>query len=516
MSSNGLHPLEARNMPGTNGRNQRRKISCTECRKRKQKCKPGTADACYFCSRRFPPVKCLPWNLAIQDPDNSVIVSKDIIKTSENAPQKFAGYLTAAQNANLAPVHPAFQKPELLHFFHVWVAPSLASIDGRNPPAAWYDKALPWMVHSPLMPEISVLIALSVRNVHSGIESSKCTNALVMRGGLYSLLKEFLGGDITVISDAAVHALLLLSSIEGLWGDSALNSSLWAHMTGIRSILRQLGGIKALRDPLLKECVILSDYQLACTYEKDLFLHRPQAYIKSTTPLPVPYPGHFNSPVLDFCTPFQDLWAELNLSLPIASILDIVRSLTMSVLSLSQNNSSGGPISKVPSEAFEAQAISTYSTIKSLPVIRLTEDSSELHRIYEVCRMTAVAYTFAIASHTKLSAGYFANPEWQKEFHHKLWSVSLSIWQTIPGIFAWILLTCCPSAGDSRTGIATKTKLSAAMLNISIQDFDVAMGILRSFWMVQRWIAAREEAGDGEMSGTGWVNCGLLSAEVSE
>ncbi|KAH8659303.1 hypothetical protein BGZ60DRAFT_414996 [Tricladium varicosporioides] len=502
-------------MPESNRQSRRRKVSCIECRKRKQKCKPGTADACYFCSRRFPPVECVPWNLASQNSGSSNIFRNEIIKLPETSPQSFAGYLTTAQNANLAPSHPAFQKPELLHFFYTRVAPSLASIDGRNPPAAWNEKALPWMVHSPLMPEISVLIALSVQNVHSGIESSKCTNALAMRGRLYSLLKDFLSGDIAVISDGAVHALLLLGSIEGLWGDNSLNSSLWAHMTGIRSILRQLGGIKALRDPLLKECVLLSDYQLACTYEKDLFLHKPQAYIISTTPLPVPYPGHFNSPLLDFCTPFQSIWAELDLSLPIASILDIVRSLTVTILSLSQRTQPIGVNSKSQNEVWQAKALAHYSTISSLPVIKLAEDSSELHSIYEVCRMTALAYTFAIASHTKLSAGYFANPEWWKEFHHKLWSVSLSKWQTIPGIFAWILLTCCSSAGDSRIGIATKTKLSGTVLHISVQDFDIAIGILRSFWVVQRWIAGQEKVGHGEVSGTGWMKCALPDAEAS-
>lgn len=64
------------------------------------------------------------------------------------------------------------------------------------------------------MPEIAVLIALLFRNIHQGIESSKSPNALVMRGGIYSLLKDFLCGDIAVISDGAVHALLLLGSIE--------------------------------------------------------------------------------------------------------------------------------------------------------------------------------------------------------------------------------------------------------------------------------------------------------------
>jgi hypothetical protein len=97
---------------------------------------------------------------------------------------------------------------------HISVAPSLASIDGENPPAAWNETALPWMVQSPLMPEIAVLIALLFRNIHQGIESSKSPNALVMRGGIYSLLKDFLCGDIAVISDGAVHALLLLGSIE--------------------------------------------------------------------------------------------------------------------------------------------------------------------------------------------------------------------------------------------------------------------------------------------------------------
>jgi hypothetical protein len=44
---------------------------------------------------------------------------------------------------------------------------------------------------------------------------------------------------------------------KGLWGDSSLSSSTWAHVKGIQGILKQLGGINAIRDPMLRESVIL-------------------------------------------------------------------------------------------------------------------------------------------------------------------------------------------------------------------------------------------------------------------
>jgi hypothetical protein len=220
--------------------------------------------------------------------------------------------------------------------------------------------------------------------------------------------------------------------------------------------------------------------------------------------------------LLDFCTPFRDLWAELELNPSIASILDIVRSLTISTLSLSQRDPLSGTNMKVQSESWQIQTISAYSAVLSLPEKKSVDDSSELDLIYDVCRMAALAYTFAIMSRTKLSGGYFGNARWLQEFHSKLWSVSLTKWQKIPGIFAWILLVCLPSARDTQMGIYAKMKSSATMLHMSIQDFDIAVGILRSFWMVQRWIAGREKVGDEGKSRNDWLKYGLAGPKVSD
>ncbi|KAH8590343.1 hypothetical protein B0O99DRAFT_634699 [Bisporella sp. PMI_857] len=497
-------------MPETT-RQSTRKISRTECGKREQKCKPGTGNACYFCSRGFPPIKCSLRTAVVQEPGRNM-TQYTIEKSIETAkllrwePQGFGGYLTAAECANLASDHPAFQKPELLHFFHIVVAPSLPSIDGKITPAIWHERTLPWLLHSPLMPEMSALIALCVRNLYRGLDSSKCTDALIMRGGFYSLLKDFLSQDLSTISDSAVHALVFLEPIEELWGDSSLGDSLWAHMKGVRAILMQQGGITAIRDPTLKEFVILTDYRLACTYERDLFLHKPQTFVLKGTPAPVPYPQHFNSPLLDFSTPFQDLWAELGLSPSIASILDIVRPLTKSIVLFSQ---SGRSLTYSQIGAWRTQTASAYSAMLSLPGPKLADDSSELDIIYDVCRMTALAYTFAISSSSKLSSGYFANLKWRDEFHAKLGSVSLTKWQKIPGIFAWILLVYCPSAGDSKTGIYAKKKMTQTILHISIQDFDIAIGILRAFWTVQRWISSQERSWEGLGSVSDWLTYAL-------
>jgi hypothetical protein len=65
-------------------------------------------------------------------------------------------------------------------------------------------------------------------------------------------------------------------------------------------------------------------------------------------------------------------------------------------------------------------------------------------------------------------------------------------------------------------GIYAKMKSSATMLHMSIQDFDIAVGILRSFWMVQRWIAGREKVGDEGKSRNDWLKYGLAGPKVSD
>lgn len=214
-----------------------------------------------------------------------------------------------------------------------------------------------------------------------------------------------------------------------------------------------------------------------------MLFHHPPPYEIGGTPIAVPYPENFNSPLLDFSAKFVDIYPSLGLNLQIAAILDDVRDMTLSVI-----------ISFVAGEAFghdsnDPRLISASARIQQLPIIDTTNTNSELDAIYEVCRMAALAYSSCITSRIPLSQGLFQDLPWLYDFRSKIWAVSLCQWQKIPGIFLWVLLVAAPSTQDDASGVQIRLKLSSAALYIAVQDHDLAMSALRSFYTIQRWLA---------------------------
>jgi hypothetical protein len=66
--------------------------------------------------------------------------------------------------------------------------------------------------------------------------------------------------------------------------------------------------------------------------------------------------------------------------------------------------------------------------------------------------------------------------------------VGISNWRKIPGIFLWILLVACPG-GRAHAPMLLRSNVSATALYLSFADLGLAVGCLRAFLGVQRWIA---------------------------
>ncbi|PVH68030.1 hypothetical protein DL98DRAFT_634445, partial [Cadophora sp. DSE1049] len=396
------------------------------------------------------------------------------------------GILAAINNSNIAPVHSSSRNAELFYFYHQSVVPILASLDGENVPTKFLNECVPWMIQSPLMPDLALLTSVGVKARLQGLQLAKCSDVLAMRSNILSLLNQFLKQDFNHIYAEAIHFVIHLVLLEWYWGEYA---SMWAHMKGVKEMLRLKGGFESIKHPLLRQLLIFADCQLACNFERDLFLHRPATYEKKALPIPVPYPESFNSPLLDFSTPFVDLCETLDLSLPVAEILDDVRLLTTSITSLL----SRGCFSRNDSSKLENTALCIHNRI-----MNVKSSSSDAGFIYETCRIAALAYSSAIMSHTPFSQGYFGDEERRQDFYSKVWKVSLTRWKKIPGIFLWILLVAGPGSGNNPYDIYLKEKTTITAMSIAVEDFDLAVGCFRAFWMAQRWIA-RQRA-DGGMA----------------
>ncbi|KAH6666314.1 hypothetical protein B0J14DRAFT_200813 [Halenospora varia] len=416
--------------------------------------------------------------------------------------EPFGGYLAGVECANISPIDPSADNIELLHSFQQYVAPMFSSIDGRTTPDIFRNEWSPWVLQSPLMPEISILLSLSIKCQLQGLETPKCPNALVMRGSIYSLLGKFLSQDVENRIEQTVHAVLHLMGLESIWGESHIQFS---HVKAIQNFLRMGGGIERLKDFKLKQLLIITDFHWGCVYERGLLFHQPVTADFKALPIPSPYPEHFDSPLLDFSSRFVDRLQIFNIDHHVAEILDLVRLLTTTIVSCTSSEKETVSLSGA-----QKIALVIHKQLEDFPLFSDLQHPSEEDVMYETCRMAALAYSFSILTRTPFSKGYFADREFRQQYYSNLWSVSLTRWQEIPGIFFWLTLLACPGSGETYPGVRLKAKMTATSIYILIHDFDLVVGASRAFWTVQRWIASRgTEQVESKVNVKSWLPHGM-------
>jgi hypothetical protein len=202
-------------------------------------------------------------------------------------------------------------------------------------------------------------------------------------------------------------------------------------------------------------------------------------------PIPACYSEALKCPFLSSPTTFAQSRETLSLSLAAAEILDDIRFLTLSITSPDSQSST----SKIQSTASWLQ-----KQLERVPTpSALNPSESDLFLI--IIHTTALTYTKCIST---LSP--FANAYTSSSLHallSQIWLIPLARWKEIPGIFLWVLLVACPSAGnvDELQGRWLKKKMAVTGMTIGMSDFGLAIAGLRAFWKVQRWISRQREIG---------------------
>jgi hypothetical protein len=229
--------------------------------------------------------------------------------------------------------------------------------------------------------------------------------------------------------------------------------------------------------------------------------------------LPVSYPKTYSSPLVDSSITFKSIHESLGISTAAASILDDMRSLTLSILLLSSSKKN---ISQAEEEShaklIQITASQIHDELTALP-IPTTSPQTHKDAIFSAIRRTALVYTSCINSRTPISHLYGGpiktlssiQPE-RLELCSIINKVGLSNWRKIPGIFLWILLVACPG-GRAHAPILLRSNVSATVLYLSFADLGLAVGCLRAFLGVQKWISNAptkkdlDKASDDEVGG---------------
>jgi hypothetical protein len=181
-----------------------------------------------------------------------------------------------------------------------------------------------------------------------------------------------------------------------------------------------------------------------------------------------------NCPLIDSDRGFAGMAAALRLSTNTATILDDIRFLTTRVNS------------KV--EAEDERIRNTASWIyRRLEAVSETPAENDMDHIRGAVRNAAIIYTWAVFSRKPMSN--FDDATIRHELFVATQSIDNKIWETMPGIYLWIMLVTCSGAPADFHGRFLRRKVSVAAAAIAFDNFPLAIMCLRSFWLVQRWIA---------------------------
>lgn len=472
--------------------------SCIECRRRKQKCIPSKdgRGPCQHCLRRYPPVECTgrpdPHDprKARRAPNMQNMVRTDsetesltVTAPKEQSPQHlgltvairqgtFGSALSALNASNGFTIEPTGRNAELFHFFRHHVVPGYTSVDGNGIPQLFEAELLPLVYKSPITPKIGLLMASTSQAVEQG-KSSRNKETLAIKANVLSLMNTFLKQDFNTIASEALQAVIHLVIMEFFWGDEA---SMWLHMQGMRKMIKLQGGLPNLEFQVLALILQLTDYELACFYERELLFTYQDFPGEEDFPLPNLTPDHLNCPLLVGLTSFSPPGDLISPST--GYILHDIQKLT-SFVNL--------PSSIKNTTEIQLEASLLYNKIKALPASATPLYTSEQERIFETIRLAALVYTCCISTLTPFSK-YQDNLELQ-ELHTHICSVTMSTWKKVPAVLLWILLVACPSTTNDDWGKWLRKEMAVTGFAVGMEDFGVVIQCLKRFWTVQRWIA---------------------------
>ncbi|KAH9213581.1 hypothetical protein DL95DRAFT_524415 [Leptodontidium sp. 2 PMI_412] len=371
------------------------------------------------------------------------------------------------------PMESTGSNARLFHFFAQRLSPYISSIDGSNSPGALASQWLSFITKSPIAIHVAILSAAYFQAATRNVAVEKSVDAMLSKGRLITLINEDINKHGNGISDESIAAVMSLASNEAIYSDQ---SSTMAHMRGLRDMIESRGGIKNINFGLLRKMLLRTDYQIASTYECELFLDIDSR--ECSVPVLSCFPLELDSPMLQSHIAFVDTTTVQNITTEAAQILDDARSLTMSVLALREN--------EFPSSARDTILAGILSIHQKLISSPATNSSSPEDFLYQACRAAAIIYSSATITKTPLSMA--CTPQLLQQLWVTMWRVPLPRWKQIPGIFLWILLVANPFARDKPEGRFFKALTPATIIAMGAIEGDTVMATLKGFIAVQRWL----------------------------
>ena len=153
-------------------------------------------------------------------------------KSTSPTPVAFAGALTQINGMHGAYVKDSMRNAELWNFcksassmskryvftdklpVHHFVVPNMCSVDGSTTPTLFVKEMLPWMIQSPLMPHIAILMSAASQAAEPNLQTTGALETIVIKSQVLSLINEFLRQDFSVVGGEALRTVIHLVVIE--------------------------------------------------------------------------------------------------------------------------------------------------------------------------------------------------------------------------------------------------------------------------------------------------------------
>jgi hypothetical protein len=97
---------------------------------------------------------------------------------------------------------------------HSYVVPNLVSIDGQNVPLLFQREMLPWMIQSPLMPNIAIMMASATQTSEQELTVKKSSETLSIQSHVFKIINQFLKQDFSEVGGEALRAVIHLAILE--------------------------------------------------------------------------------------------------------------------------------------------------------------------------------------------------------------------------------------------------------------------------------------------------------------
>ncbi|KAH8900975.1 hypothetical protein GQ53DRAFT_775682 [Thozetella sp. PMI_491] len=405
-----------------------------------------------------------------------------------------------------------------------------ASLDGSPDATNVYVKYyVPYSIQTPLLAQGAIHTAACLLGETGHIDR---TVAFSHKGRTIALLNEHLRSQPST-TDEAVAGVVQLITNEFYWGDM---DDLHAHLRGLKEMIRMRGGFRNIGlHGVISKLAISSDIAIALATEAAPFLQDgPEFEFRENS---VPLRLSLNTPFVSTLVPFSACAEALRLHPTTASVLDDMRFLIATVLKL--------PSHPTPTEVQKVQTTSAWihDRINSLPsrapTLAVVPRSSRSHApgfaepedrenereyymeqtrgsgpgrlqmtalpestqepqdfLYEAVRRAALLYSRAVMLRQPFRL--IVDEEEFLELWTTVWYISLAKWKTVLGIFHWVMVLLVPSACNTSHARLVKSMLTTSMLQIGLENWEVASGAMDSAVQLQQWLqtsTAMEEAG---------------------